>query len=572
MNRDSKRPVLEYGIALDLVMVVSGIAFLFSPAPILLLAMYLVAVAGGAWFGGVRGGATAAAFSLLGLALMFSDNLDILHYAGFISASAVISAGVPFTRLRLARRFSIAAEPLPRVEEPQPDVALPAVEAEELEPSRLRLQDLAVPLLVVLIYWNVSDILSRNFPVPSVLQPAIVLFSAIVWKNRKRYRPAGVVFQPLAMLLFLYCIVQFVSSTWARELAFADKKIFDTIKNLFIFLLVGTMATSWATLRRGLMTIVIAAGIISSISVVQIATGKFPSGFGGLASLDFGNIYGERSDARASGPVGDPNFYGQILDMVVPVALFLAYSETRKSRRLLWLALAAAVAGGILVTYSRGAMLALAAMGGLIVLALRLPIFRVAAVVVAMLAVLIVLPSDISRRFATIQALMPSDEVAVHRDSSIERRKLMLGTVFQMFNHNLVLGVGIGNYSPNFLTYANEVGMVSRDYDPLGQFEWPHMLYFEIGAETGLVGLTTFLAAIAAAFAALWRSTKLLKARGDHMHAALSIGLGIALTSYLITSLFLHSGYQRYLYLLLAFIAALTRLAHEPAAVSEVAI
>ena len=90
------------------------------------------------------------------------------------------------------------------------------------------------------------------------------------------------------------------------------------------------------------------------------------------------------------------------------------------------------------------------------------------------------------------------------------------------------------------------------------------MLYVQIAAETGLIGLSLFLAAAGTAFRALHRAHRMLRDL-DPQRAAITTALAIALIAYLVTALFLHGSYQRDLWLVLAFVAAVTRLAAQSA-------
>src|SRR5204862_5144434 len=115
---------------------------------------------------------------------------------------------------------------------------------------------------------------------------------------------------------------------------------------------------------------------------------------------------------------------------------------------------------------------------------------------------------------------------------------------------------------------ANEVGSPAPQYDDPGDRQYPHSLYVELAAENGLVGLVCFGAAMAAAFASLIRSRRALLSRGNDGAALLVASISIALAGYLVSSLVLHSAYQRYLWLLLAFVPAIARLSREAAEVS----
>ncbi|HEX8172610.1 MAG TPA: O-antigen ligase family protein [Thermoanaerobaculia bacterium] len=536
-------------------MIATGAAFLLPPQPAMLLVLYFATVIAAAFVTGWDGGATATGFALVALAVMFNENLALAHYAVFAMAGAIVCGitwrlrreGIEFSGERLWRAAAGTSTD---------DVHIPA-------PFRVPRMVLryALPLLVFFIYWNVSDIASRILRIPSLLQPMIVVLAALVWKYRTVFRPSGIVAQPVTLLLVCYTALLFVSTVWAENLSFADDRVVDTVKNLLILLIAGSLAVSWAALRRALMALTIAAAALASVSIVQILTNQTFGQLGGFARVEVGTIYAKSSDMRAAGPVGDPNFYAQILVMAVPLGLYLAYSALRRRERQLWMVVTALVAGGVLVTYSRGAMLALGVMTGIAVLALRVPVTRIAIAGAAAVGLLLIAPGNVSKRLESLQVLLPGGTSGeVDHDSSVEKRKLLLRTAALMFDEHLAFGVGTGNFSSSYPEYANRVGSAAKQYDEPGDRMFAHTLYLEIGAENGLAGLALFLGAMGSALAALWHCRHLQLLRGHEHHAMLLLALALALAGYLMTSLFLHGAFQRYLWMLLAFVTAATRL------------
>src|SRR5437763_10097467 len=79
-----------------------------------------------------------------------------------------------------------------------------------------------LPLLIVVAYTNVSDVLLRTFGIPSLLQATVLLLAVVVWLARDTLRPLGVVVQPVTLLLIAYCALLFISSAWADDLSWAD--------------------------------------------------------------------------------------------------------------------------------------------------------------------------------------------------------------------------------------------------------------------------------------------------------------------------------------------------------------
>ena len=426
---------------------------------------------------------------------------------------------------------------------------------------------IGLPLLVVVIYTDLSNAVMTRYAMPSLLQPLIALLALAVWWYRDRFRPSEAVLQPVVFLLGIYCVVLLAGTIWALKVELADARLGESVKALFICILAGSLAASWSALRRGIGALIIAATCFSVLSVIQVLTGKLTGILGGLIHLQSGNIYSDVSLPRASGPpVADPNFYARILLVAIPLAVAFAIAERRPRWRIAYILAACAIAAGTLLTYSRGAMLAVAGMAILLLFAwpLRPRYAAVAAITAALLLAL--LPSDVTRRVFTLQTLLPGHEEVLELDSSVEERKLLVRAGMGMFSDHPIGGVGPANFEVHFDRYADRAGSAAYDFHPPGTRKFPHGLWVEIASESGLLGLIAFGSILVAAFVALRRARKELLARGDAPHAAVATGLAIALAGYLGASLFLHETHLRYAGLYLGLIAGVTRLTREATA------
>ena len=87
--------------------------------------------------------------------------------------------------------------------------------------------------------------------------------------------------------------------------------------------------------------------------------------FGGLARVKQAHIFGRHFEPRIAGPVGDPNFFAQMLIPAVPIALLLAQSASSVREKALAFGSAAVVTAAVVLTYSRGGALALGVVLGL---------------------------------------------------------------------------------------------------------------------------------------------------------------------------------------------------------------
>jgi O-antigen ligase len=556
-----RRSILPYAIALDLVVIATGAALLFGGGAGTTLAIFLAAVLAAAWLGGQRSGATATAVSLVAFGFLFEATVAPEHYVIFAAAGSVLSLALPPLRNRVAKFLRVpfaAATPAEAV--PRPARPLP------------QWLPFAMPLVVILIFSDVSDVLMRTFGSPSLLQPSLIVLGVVIWYYRDTLQPHRLLLHPIALTLYVYSAMLFVSSSWAADAALADVRVVRSMKNLSMYAVVSVLAASWPALRRGAATLAVFLTASAAMAIFQITTG-FSNDFGGLATLAHGHIYEKQASVRAAGPVGDPNYYGQMLLMILPLALYLGYTASKRLSGALWVLGGAVIVGGVLVTYSRGAMVALAVMTAIVLAALRVPIARIAIGTAIAVLLLVMVPSDIGRRFTTMLSLLPQETYYVTPDASFERRKLIASTAARMFSDHTALGVGAGNYRANFPQYSREAGSPAQLFYKHGEVDHAHSLYLEIASENGALGLLVFAAIVAASYASILRSRRALEARGNDHGALFALAFGVALTGYLLTSIFLHGGSIRYLYVLLAFVAALSCLAaeeeHQPAAAGD---
>jgi O-antigen ligase len=548
MSPETRRTILRHAVAIDLVITASGVALLTPNAPAVTFLAFVAAVALSAWLRDDEAGLAATAYSVITLALFFRGQIDVTTLTVFAACGAAVSA---FSRAARRVRQEDKAAVIPTEAAPAAAPALPAVPL-----------PIGVPLLVIVLYADVSDSLMTQFPLPSLLRPIILLLAIVAWKYRRVAQPLNVALQLPVIFLMLYAIAGYATGVWARNIRAVDGRFSEFVKATCICVLAASLLVSWQALRRALLALIVTAAAMSAVSLVQVTTGKLENFLGGMVKVQEGNIYGEVTMPRASGPpVSDPNFYARILLVGIPMAAALAIHERRRPRKLAYWALAALITGGTLVTYSRGAMFALFAMCGLMVLALRVRPRHMVGLALVGVLVITMLPRAMSERFLTIEALASSEDQPVRVDSSVAKRKLLYGVGIRMFDAHLLGGVGAGNFNEHYETFANQVKMAERDWNEPGSPQFPHGLYFEIASETGLMGLLTFLGAAAAAFLYLWGARRKLLERGETRRAAIASGIGVALAGYLMASVFLHESHVRYFGLYVGLAVAVARLA-----------
>lgn len=423
---------------------------------------------------------------------------------------------------------------------------------------------IALPMLVALVYLNLSEVLVRFHGFPSILQMIALPLFAAAWLGGGSLGVGEVFRRALTLWLLLLVAMVTLASTWARDGDLANERVSETIKSFVIYLLVVLLTSSLHRLQYAIVALVASAGFLSVLPIVQALGPGFDNDFGGLARIKRAQIYGDVFQARIAGPLGDPNFFAQILLIALPLAVFLAHATRNVRLRLFGVACAGLVLVAILLSFSRGAMLSTLVMALVALPALRIDWRKLAALALVGLAALVLLPRSVTERFVSIEQVIPGfleEAHPIELDTSFEERRLLVSTAWVMFGDRPLTGVGPGNYTVHFDDYAARVGAVFRVYGDPNAAQYPHNLYLEYGAETGAIGLALFLAAVVTFFRSTSQSRRTLARSSMPHYAGLAFAIQVAMLGYLVSSLFLHGHYQRYIWLLFALGAAVDLLA-----------
>jgi len=312
------------------------------------------------------------------------------------------------------------------------------------------------------------------------------------------------------------------------------------------------------TLKACCLALTLVAGALAAVSVYQQATGTFTSDYGGFAQASVRQIVGSVSLYRLAGPVGDPNYFALILLVVVPVGLATLRTPLHRLAQLVVIAALLLIVGAVLLTYSRGGALVLA-LG--CVLSLTRFRFRgplLAALVVVLPVSIMLVPTPVWDRLDTlVNPLQGSGPVGQFVDDSVALRLGAQRVALEMFLDHPFVGVGAGNYPVLYQDYSKNLGVpaVATEF-------FPHNLYLQVAAESGVVGLLTFLPIIIGPLVTLELTRR---SAGVGEWRELAFGLEVGLLCYLLASVLLHASYPRYLWMLLALAVAARQVVPPPA-------
>lgn len=427
--------------------------------------------------------------------------------------------------------------------------------------------------IVFASYLNLSDVLQQRFGGPvSLLQLLIPLVGLAVlaqWFWR-RSLPTG--WPRSALLVTVYGLAGVLSLLTARDPGRTIEGLIELAKDGLLVVLVVILIQRAATLRRVLWALLAAGLLMATISVHQHVTENFGSDYWGLATGPVTYAGGTQLAYRVTGPVGDPNYYAMILLALIPIALDRVTGSRRPMARVLALATLGACSLTIVFTYSRGALVALLAMLALLVLVRRPRLRHVLAAIVVAVLLLPLVPATYVQRMGTIFQKMGAVVVTITQpaeatwieDQSFRGRLSENLVAARMFLDHPLVGVGFDNYSGRYQDYSQRLLL-----DPRSENRAPHNLYLEIAAETGIVGLFAFGTVLWVLFRGILLARRSLQDQALGEIRGMMDAVTIALTAWLIASLFLHAAHTRYFWLLAGIALALPRAAENETAAVE---
>jgi O-antigen ligase len=322
-----------------------------------------------------------------------------------------------------------------------------------------------------------------------------------------------------------------MSASWATDSATAMS---NAIRLALIVILIFAVFTALRTARD---LVIVAWTFLTGaflVSVVSIVTGSNKAGRLALGELD-------------------PNFLAASLAAALALAMFLVWGSSHRGVRLLLVVFMAMYGVAIVLTESRGALVALgmavigaAVFGGPYRGRILATIIVVAALGIGYYAILA--PSEVrTRAVSTV-----NDNRDPRLDSWTIARRIS--------EDHPVLGVGLGNFT---VVEASYLAGQTNLFQARKLHEIPlvaHNTFLEILAELGVIGFALFLAVLVATIVPAVKSVEAISVRSAY--AALTTrGLIVACLVLLTAYFFVSATYAKHLWLLLGILAAVTNVA-----------
>jgi putative inorganic carbon (hco3(-)) transporter len=427
---------------------------------------------------------------------------------------------------------------------------------------------LAVPFLLAAALWpplliaslaavllaNAGLVLNEQFGVPSVVR-ALAILGLAVALVRPSLRAHLLAPNPVIWALLAFVGARLAATLLAPRPVDIDGTARDLLFGLAIVAVLRLAAIRWAWTRLTAAAVVTAAGLLSVLALAR-DFGWVTTTYGfaeyqrltpDLIDIAQRSLAPVESSLRIGGPVAEPNFWAQILVLSAPLALWAVRWGPRRLRPAA-AAAAVAILACILVTGSRGGIVALGVAGLVLAVATGGRMRRLALLIPVAIVGAVVMFGD-TERFAAIGDLT---EVSRSEDEALRGRASENLAAVKMFEDHPLTGVGAGNYADLYRVYAGPIGLDAR-----AQPREAHNSYLEVAAESGIVAAVAFLVLVALAVAVPLRRAGALADAGHADRAGFARAVGAGVAGYATAALFLHQGFPEYTWLAVG-LAALT--------------
>jgi O-antigen ligase len=397
---------------------------------------------------------------------------------------------------------------------------------------------------LLLLVGYVPDVMASGGAAHALI--AVVLVGTLVRVALRRERLAI----PAQMLAFVALAVAYLTASFfATDHAAATAETLDLVSYAAVVGLLMALLDTPAWLLRAAWAVVLGVGLLASLAILQQVTRSYGATYGGFAGvLPAGDAI------RSAGPL-NPNPFGQVLATSAVLAFYLARIHGRGASRMLAATIAGTCVVAVTYTQSRAALIALllAALG---IGALRGVPLRVLATALCGVIVLgsLVLPQSLQTRVGDLYGAVTANAGAP-QNGSLRGRESENVAGLRMWRDHPLIGVGPDNFEVHYEHYAEAIGTDQR-----AEQRGAHNLYLESLAEIGVLGAGAFFTVLWLALRGAWRARRALAPRD----ALLAEGVLVALATFLVCAVTLHSAYARYEWIFIGLALAAGRLEARP--------
>ena len=424
--------------------------------------------------------------------------------------------------------------------------------------------DVATLVVMFVLFSNAAAIAVQFHGVPYIFGAAVPVLLIIPLASFLIFYRQKLIVNPVLPLLFLYLLVQVAGTLFARNIAAATQNLVKFVmEGVVLYFLVTNVVRTPKMLRLSVWALLLAGAFIGSLMLYQQLTHNMKNTFWGFAQVSNAvfrtgetTVQGDVLQSRLAGMIGENNYTAQAMLMLVPLGLFLAWSERSRLLRVLALATTGMSLVGMALTFSRGAALGFFVMLMIMAFMRYVKPYQIAIIVVGVAVLLVAVP-EYGVRIARLQGLQGlvteggGTGAAKLDDSDANRANEMLTGLLVFIDHP-VIGVGPGLFNAYYQDYAELAG-----FRVILANRAAHDMYVDIGSESGALGLMCFLATVFVTMRNLTRTRKrYLESRPEL--ANMATGFMLAIITYMTTGIFLSFAFGRYFWLMMALAGAAT--------------
>lgn len=366
----------------------------------------------------------------------------------------------------------------------------------------------------------------------------IALLTAVSWlaSTERKQIPLNGVTITLALFGAWTCVTTYFALDRPYSLAIWDR----TIKTIALAMAVAMFVNSRVRLQAVIWTMTVALGFYA------VKGAGFTLLTGGQQ-----HVYGPEDSQ-----IADNNAFGLAMVVLMPLVNYLRVSSRERLIRWACLAMLGGTAVAVLGTYSRGALLALAAGGAAFVLRSRSGVFLILVGALAIAAAPSIMPTGWFDRMATVRTYQ--------EDASFEGRVAAWRTSMNIAKARPLVGGGFR---------AVELDSVAEAYRSPGSLPWgraAHSIYFEVLGDNGFVGLALYLSMLGSAWLNTVMTLSAASRRPDLKWAGeLARMLQVSMVSLLVGGAALSMAYYDGFLLMFVLSACLLQLARAPLASAD---
>ncbi len=415
-------------------------------------------------------------------------------------------------------------------------------------------------MVVIFVFYTNLSVVAVRGGVPEILALSFFVMLGLPLLYALFVQKQPLIINSVLLLMIVYLGFSLLSGILSVQPSATYSRINNfLIEGLILYALILNCIRTIDVLQKAVWVLLAAGALIGSLSVYQSVTGNYDNDFGGLAQVSNAAINAgeetflgdQRTVSRLSGQIGEKNRYAQTMVVLLPLAVSRVLYERSRRRQLIAAVCGMLILGGTLLSFSRGAGLAIVALF-FAMAALQVVRFRhwLVLAVATPLLILVIAP-DYLERISTLGEVsdLASGNTGQTDGSILGRATENLAALYVFFDHPIV-GVGPGQVTRYIRDAGNELGLRHLTEDRRA-----HNMYLEELADTGILGFSAFMGILLVTVTRLYQLMRYWQSRNNEYFQTLA-GLLLAVFAYMVTAIFLHLSYARYYWFLLALAGA----------------